>query len=184
MINRKTQTLINVRVFLLSLFQDRNMNDFEIEYENVLPLIKNICFKYRNNGLVELEDMVQEASIKIWEASKDFNMDCKFSSFVYKIVNNYCMDVLRKTYRKRRIRTIGFDDSIFNMASEDNSLKQEQLKLMTDAIKRMEEVDRILIEGCFNRTPHKLLSSQLGLTESNVKVKIHRIKKKLHCIAA
>ena len=79
--------------------------------------IYNLIYKMVHNR-VETEDLVQEAFIKAFAALATFNDDYAFSTWLYKIAINNCID----HFRKRRLKTFSMDTPI---ESKDGTIKRE-----------------------------------------------------------
>ena len=83
---------------------------------------------------------------------------------------------------------VGMDDRIISNYSEDEIYSQveqfdenEQKALIDKALNHIPEEDNLLIT-LFYKEDHSVeeISEITGLTESNVKVRLHRIRKKLY----
>ncbi len=83
-------------------------------YENSLY---GLIFKMVRNH-EETQDLVQEAFIKSYKALESFNKQYSFSTWLFKIASNNCIDHLRK----RRLKTTSIDAPI---QTEDGSLSQD-----------------------------------------------------------
>lgn len=83
-------------------------------YENSLY---GLIFKMVRNH-EETQDLVQEAFIKSYKALDSFNKQYSFSTWLFKIASNNCIDHLRK----RRLKTTSIDAPI---QTEDGSLSQD-----------------------------------------------------------
>ncbi len=83
-------------------------------YENSLY---GLIFKMVRNH-EETQDLVQEAFIKSYKALESFNKQYSFSTWLFKIASNNCIDHLRK----RRLKTTSIDVPI---QTEDGSLSQD-----------------------------------------------------------
>jgi RNA polymerase sigma-70 factor (ECF subfamily) len=51
----------------------------------------------------EAEDVVQEAFIRVWKHIDEFKGEHRFTTWLYAIVSNLCLDRLRRRKRTRRI---------------------------------------------------------------------------------
>ena len=81
-----------------------------------LPLY-HLIFKMVHNK-EEAEDLVQEAFIKAFRALGSFNEEYAFSTWLYKIAVNNCIDYLRK----KRLQTFSYDKP---MDMKDGTLRRE-----------------------------------------------------------
>ncbi|RMH10419.1 MAG: deoxyribonuclease IV [Gammaproteobacteria bacterium] len=62
--------------------------------------IYNLCFRLSANTQ-DAEDITQEVMIKVFHNLKAFNMECKFTTWLYRIVNNTFLDHVRKQKKHR-----------------------------------------------------------------------------------
>jgi len=104
----------------------------------------------------DAEDLTQEAFIKAFNSLHTFNSDYAFSTWLYKIASNNCIDYLRK----RRLKTISMDapvqtrDGEMQMELADPGAVRpdvpltsaERTAVLLDAIKNLPDKYRIVIE--------------------------------------
>ncbi|OON92029.1 MAG: RNA polymerase, partial [Candidatus Epulonipiscium fishelsonii] len=69
------------------------------KYENV---IFGICMKMLKHE-TEAYDAAQETCIKIWKQINKFEGNSKFSTWIYRIAVNQCLDMLRKNKRSKEV---------------------------------------------------------------------------------
>lgn len=87
---------------LIKLASKGNTSAFEkliITYEKH---IYNICLRMLGNEQ-EAYDAAQEVCMKIWRQIHTFEGNSKFSTWVYRIATNQCLDMLRKNKTKKEI---------------------------------------------------------------------------------
>ncbi len=75
----------------------------------------NIAIRYLKNEQDAL-DALQESFIKIFRYLNTFKEDCRFDTWVYRIVVNTCNDMLRKKSRRKNT------DSIFKTEDEKETI--------------------------------------------------------------
>ncbi len=85
--------------------------------ENYRGAIFNLLFKMVRNK-EETEDLVQEAFIKAFKALPSFNEEYAFSTWLYKIAINNCIDHMRK----KRLKTYSINKPV---RSKDGELDRE-----------------------------------------------------------
>lgn len=120
------------------------------------------------------KDLVQETFISVWKNLPKFRKESAVGTWIYRIAVNNC---LRQIERKKK--TVN-DQNLVRLPSpepvEDNNA---QLKFLRKCIAELKEIDRIIISMVLEEIPHKEIAEVLGVSEGNVRVKVHRIKEKL-----
>jgi len=132
----------------------------------------------------DAEEIAQDSFLKAYQAIEKFKKESKFSTWLYRIIYN---SAISKT-RKKKIEFSAIEDQIINNYSIDeivenvNQLSDEEQKIQIDiAIEKLGEKDSLLIKLFYlNESTIDEISEITGLTNSNVKVKLHRIRKKLY----
>lgn len=158
----------------------------ELEHSFVTQLDENqnivhkICRLYTND-LDSHNDLFQEITIQLWKAYPKFRGDSKFSTWMYRVSLNTAITLYRKS--KRRINTRDFEGVSFKISADEyDDTVEEQLKLMYDAVKQLNDIDKALVFLYLEDKNYKEISETLGITEVNARVKMNRIKVKLKTI--
>ncbi len=147
--------------------------NFEIIYKEYSPKIYRLCMGYVNDS-DWAKDLVQETFISVWKNLPNFRKESAINTWIYRIAVNNC---LRQIERKKKT----VDDQILvhipsSTPVEDNN---EQLVFLRKCIAELKEVDRIIISMVLEEIPQKEIAEVLGVSEGNVRVKVHRIKGKI-----
>ena len=58
----------------------------------------------------EAYDAAQEVCIKVWHKIGDYKGDAKFSTWLYRLITNQCLDLLRKNKRKKNDISLDGDE--------------------------------------------------------------------------
>ncbi len=132
----------------------------------------------------EAEEVAQDTFLKAYHALPRFKHEARFSTWLFRIAYN---TAISRT-RKKQITTLAIDENLVENYSTDevhenvNQLdEQQQLELMKNALKTLSNDDQMLISLFYNNQQTvEEISVITGLTESNVKVRLHRIRKKLY----
>lgn len=146
-------------------------------------MVFSIALKILKNR-EDAEEIAQDSFLKAFESLGSFEKKSKFSTWLYRIVYNAA---ITKT-RKKRIEFVDIDDRIITNYTEDEIQEQvgrfdsgEQKMLIDTALKRIPEEDNLLITLYYKaENSIEEISSITGLSESNVKVRLYRIRKKLY----
>jgi RNA polymerase sigma factor (sigma-70 family) len=166
---------------------DRVLNGDVSAYAMLVSKHKNLVFsialKILNNR-EDAEEVAQDCFLKVFQALKTFERKSKFSTWLYRIVYNAAIS---KT-RKKRLELVPMDDYVIHNYSEDEvsggieEIDPEEQKEMIDrAMKQLTDDENLLIT-LFYKGENSIedISNITGLSMSNVKVRLHRIRKKLH----
>ena len=151
----------------------------EIFYE-WLKKYKGLLFKiiraYAFN-LNDQDDLFQEITIQIWNSIPNFRGDSSASTWVYR-VSLYSAISWSKKEKKHTTGKQSLD-GISHMLTEISSFKDSRVEWLYNKISKLNEIDRSLTLLLLDGFSYKEMSNMLGISESNVGVKINRIKKDL-----
>jgi RNA polymerase sigma-70 factor (ECF subfamily) len=166
---------------------DRVTNGDVSAYSSLVEKHKNLVFsiavKILNNR-EDAEEIAQDTFLKAYSSLKSFENKSKFSTWLYRIAYNSAIS--RK--RKKKLDAVEIDDHImFNYSTDEISYnvhqihESEQIQLIDKALHTLPEDDNLLIT-LFYKSEHSIedISYITGLTQSNVKVRLHRIRRKLY----
>ena len=132
----------------------------------------------------DAEELTQDTFIKAYNKLSSFKGDCKFSTWLYRIAYNTAISATRK--KKMIFPTI--DESIIERIADnevDILLDQDEneivLAKLDKAITCLNIEDKAIITLFYKENkPINELSEILDLSVANVKVKLHRARKKLY----
>ncbi|MCE2503638.1 MAG: sigma-70 family RNA polymerase sigma factor [Chlorobi bacterium] len=148
-----------------------------------------MLFKMVRNRL-DAEDLTQEAFIKAFASLKSFNFQYAFSTWLYKIASNNCIDYLRK----RRLRTVSYDEPVktnegeMQMQLPDTSsplpdaplTTKERSEILKQAIEDLPEKYRIVIELRHHREmEYQDIAEELDMPLGTVKAHLFRARARL-----
>lgn len=132
----------------------------------------------------DARDIMQDAYVKAYTKLEQFNNQSSFSTWLIRIAINEALQHLRKN--KRIAKNYGETESlenVFNLADtnqmnpEKQAIKSETRVMVERAVDQLPEKYKVVfvlhqVEGLSNRE----IAACLCLTESNVKVRLHRAK--------
>jgi RNA polymerase sigma-70 factor (ECF subfamily) len=125
---------------------------------------------------MDMDDLFQEIAIQVWRSVPSFREACSVSTWIYRIAINTALTWTRKERRHPQME--GIEEGV-SLLREEGETPDERLAWLYAAIHQMDAVDRsitlLLLEGF----SYKEIAAIMGITESNVGVKINRIKKRL-----
>ena len=133
----------------------------------------------------DAEELTQDVFLKAFQQLSSFKAESSFSTWIYRIAYNAAISATRKQNHD----VLHLDDTVFanlsdtqvDEALEDDS--EEQLKRLSRAMEKLNADERALLTLYYmEEKPLAEVAFILGMTESNTKVKLHRIRKKLYII--
>jgi len=122
----------------------------------------------------EARDLVQEVLIKVWTHLPNFRGEANLKTWVYRIAVNTCLMYLRK----KRLPTVPLLPER-DAAHPEEVTDEDRLTEMRTAISRLPARDRILILLHLDDNSYEQIAGVMGLSVSNVGVRLTRIRKKL-----
>lgn len=168
--------------------QQGDVQAFEVlisGYENqIYSLCKHMLL---DEGLAE--DAAQEICIKIWKEIGRFQGKCKFSTWVYRISVNECIDIIRKNKRKREMSLVKEnkeqEEWVMELEDQEGNVEKKiesyELKtILEDALSQLKPQYRVI---CILRDIHNYsydeIASILGISIGTVKSRISRARQAL-----
>jgi len=150
---------------------------FISEFQKNQNIVHKVCRIYTSNQDAH-NDLFQEITIQLWKAYPKFRGDSKLSTWMYRIGLNTAITLYRKS--KRTIKTQDFDAVLYRIESKEyDDTEEEQLKLMYSAIHQLSDIDKALIFLYLEDKNYKEISTTLGISEVNARVKMNRVKTRL-----
>jgi RNA polymerase sigma-70 factor (ECF subfamily) len=136
--------------------------------------IRKLCLGYTGDAVLA-QDLLQDTFIAVWNNMQNFRGDAKWSTWIYRIAVNTCLTHLRK----KKDTLMDIENTSLSMLPEEVSTKEQEVQLLYKCISRLQETDRLIITLVLEDKPYEEIASITGITEVNLRVKIHRIKKQL-----
>ena len=159
-----------------------DINAFAILVDRYKSLVFTLSLKMLASR-EEAEEVSQDVFIKIYKSLSGFKTESKFSTWLYRITYNTCLDRLRTTKR-----------TAYLVAVED--FEAQEVTTLMNALDTIEEKERKqMIQKCLGLLPAednflltlyyfqenslKEISKIMGINENNVKIKLFRSRRKL-----
>lgn len=121
-------------------------------------------------------DIYQDIVLNLWTAFPKFRGESKKSTWVYRIALNTCVSELRKKNNQPLTSPLTYD--IEQLIDNDDAYR-EQVKQLYHLINRLSQLERVVILLWLDEKSYDEIAVILGISSSNVGVKINRIKEKL-----
>ncbi|OFZ28291.1 MAG: hypothetical protein A2622_04100 [Bdellovibrionales bacterium RIFCSPHIGHO2_01_FULL_40_29] len=148
-------------------------SEFKILYEEYNSLVRSVI--YQIAGPKYLNDLVQEAFIKIWKGLPGFNEHSKMSSWIYRIATNIAIDSRRAATRRHEEFGYDFGQIRDPRAGADKELENRQL--VQQGLESLSDDHRVvLVLAYIHERPLSEIAENLGLSEGTVKSRLHYAK--------
>ena len=144
--------------------------------------IQRIC-SYYNSNAEEQKDMYQEILVNIWKSLKHFKGNSALSTWIYRVAVNTALNYTGKAYRQMKLIVDKNMESLHIMIDDEETSRkiqeEEQYKKLQIAMNLLSVIDKALISLSLEGLSMREIADVIGITEANVKVKLHRIKSQL-----
>ncbi|WP_408031281.1 RNA polymerase sigma factor [Tenacibaculum xiamenense] len=174
-------TIINDQTYIDKTLNG-DVNAFSYLIEKYKVMVFSLAMKMLKNK-EEAEEIAQDTFIKAYKGLKKFNGESKFSTWLYKIAYRNCLDSLKKI--TRNYNTEAIDETNSNKIKETTDIlesieRKERAKVMKACMEKLPEEERsILWSFYFEELSLNEITEVTGLSIANVKVKLHRGRKRL-----
>lgn len=170
-----------------SYYIEQVLNGDKAAFTNLVNKHKDMVFTICNricNRYEEAEEIAQDAFVKAFQALPTFKQKSKFSTWLYRIAYNTAISHTRK----KKIETAAIDEQFIENYTLDTIYsnlegmdEEEQVMIVEKALKELPSEENLMITMFYRKEMTiEEICNITGLTASNVKVKLHRIRKKLY----
>jgi len=154
-------------------------NEHQHVFEEWLTQHKGLIFKvvsaYALNAM-DRDDLFQEIIIQVWRSIPAFRKESSATTWIYRISINTAITWIRKEQRHAQAEPL---DKVQHVLQVSGIQMDERLAWLYEEIHKLDKIDRSITLLLLDGFSYKEMAAILGITESNVGVKINRIKKQL-----
>lgn len=159
-----------------------NLASYAVLVEKYKSLAYTLAVRIAKNH-EDAEEIAQDSFLKAYNSLKSFKKESKFSTWLYKIIYNTAIS----RFRKKQIDSFSLDDSPFQESVHDDyddglnimHLK-ERKKIISQAISKLKEDEGVVMTLFYmSENNTKEIEEITGFTNSNIKILLHRGRKKL-----
>ena len=153
---------------------------FTLLYRRYANKVYGKCFSILRNE-DEARDAMQEIFVKIMLNLGNFGEKSQFSTWIYSITYNFCIDLIRKRKKEKTVFSEDIERAPDVAADDipDEYLMAMDIKILNQVMETLSEGDRmILVMKYQDDFSIRDIALKLNKTESAVKMKIKRAKEK------
>lgn len=150
--------------------------------------IYQLCFRITGNR-EDAADMTQEAFLKAWRNLEHFQGDSAFSTWLYRLASNACLDLLRSAKRRPQMPlTLSDEDGELQTVEpadaaptpEECVIAEEERSHLTQAMARLDVQQRQLLTlRVVNELSYEEIATVLKLKVGTVKSRLARARDQL-----
>lgn len=134
----------------------------------------------------DAEELAQDVFVKVYRKLSSFKGECSFSTWIYRIAYNTAISATRR----KKHEFLAIEEAAMDNVSEEEVAETlgrtgnaERMERLDDALAQLTPEERAVILLFYMKAKTVDEVAEItGLTPSNVKVKLHRIRKKLFVI--
>ncbi|MES2827313.1 MAG: sigma-70 family RNA polymerase sigma factor [Bacteroidota bacterium] len=154
----------------------------EKEFIEVIERHKGLIYKVANSFKTDEDDkkdLIQEIIYQLWRSYDSFDQRSQLSTWMYRVALNVAISSYRKDKRETAQRVPFSADLLEFKSSEATGETEQNLLLLQGFINELKEIDRALMLLYLEEKTGKEIGEILGLSETNVRTRINRVKEQL-----
>ncbi len=169
----------------INLIIEGNVNEFSVLVNQYKDLVFTLSYKILKNK-EEAEEASQDTFVKIFSSLKNFKRESKFSTWIYKITYNTCLDRLKKS--KKLNTTVYIEDFNGHQITEiENVLgnidEKEKNQKIQECLSLLPSKEAFLLTlYYFDDQSTEEIAKIIDCNANNVKIRLFRSRKKLASI--
>lgn len=181
----KTHMPIDDDQFIIHNILSGDTTAFAVLVNRYKNMVFTLAFRMLKNR-EEAEEVAQDTFVKVFRSLEKFKGDAKFSTWVYRITYNGCLDRLKKL--KNEPYSVALDEfDRFGSISVDNTLdfleQHDRTVLIKNSLQSLpSDYGLLLTLFYFEELSLEEISGIVGMTTNHVKVKLFRARKRLAII--
>ena len=139
---------------LMLQLQAGDLRSFDTLVKRWEKSLLNYCYRMVND-IVLAEDLRQEVFLRIYRSAKKYRPTARFSTWMYRIATNVCLDTLAKHKRRKETpigayfesESEGFDERFIDSSDPPDAavLKKEIESRVRSALARLPEDQRVVV---------------------------------------
>ncbi len=149
-------------------------------YVSIFPTLYRIAYRITGDGTAA-EDLCQEAFIKYLQRTKPLPSIDQTRYWLIRVVHNLSLNFEKRKNRERRaVGRLKLQPLQDNPTGESELLKNESTTLVQQALKQIPyKMRTVLILREYADMSYREIAKTIGISESNVKVRIYRAREQL-----
>jgi len=159
--------------------RDKRTPLFDSLHRDYFPMVLQMCLGFVSGDQDKANDLAQDVFIKIWTHLDRFKGQSSYKTWIYRITVNTCLQLIRK---EKTRNSVSLNEASHFVQEQSQKEKEDSVTELYQAIGQLKEAERLIIMMVLEGQNNQDIAEVLGLEHTTVRVRIHRIKKKLHKI--
>jgi RNA polymerase sigma-70 factor (ECF subfamily) len=154
---------------------------FAAAVEQHRDALYRVCCAYARDE-ADRQDIYQEVLIHLWKSLDTFRGQSNVGTWMYRVAVNTCLGWLRREKRRYQMLERARQEHPFVTTSREQIFARpaaDDVQQLYARIACLAPVDRLLVSLYLEEMDSAEMASVLGISEGNVRVKLHRIKNQL-----
>ena len=151
--------------------------------------VYNLCLRMCSDR-EEAKDLAQEAFLKAWRGLRFYKQEAAFSTWLYRLVSNVCIDYLRQKKRRSAVSFVTADEEGEQPdipdptpTPEQQMLDRQRKEQVADAMARLEDDFRLVLTlRVVEERSYDEIAAIMDLKVGTVKSRLARAREKLRKI--
>ena len=144
---------------------------------NNARLLHTVCKLYCTDE-EDRKDLRQEIVLQLWRAFPTFRREAQLSTWMYRIALNTAITLVRRQVR-RPVRAPITDDLLDVLPVPVSEETDERMEQFYGAVEQLSAVEKALVFLYLDDNSYEEIAEVMGISPSNVGVKLSRIRGKL-----
>lgn len=151
-------------------------------YHMILKMVRNVD---------DAEDLTIEAFAKAFRNLKKFNPDFTFSTWLFRIATNNCIDFIRKkkldttsisnTYKDDNGDNIDIEIKDYNPDPQEEAIKGEKIEIIQSIVTKLPPKYQVLVRlRYFQELSYEEIAEEMKVPLGTVKAQLHRARELLY----
>ncbi len=137
-------------------------------------IVCKVAFSYCRSPEDRL-DLEQEIALQVWRAYQRYDPGRPFATWLYRIALNVAISAVRDS--ARRPRAVPLDER--TVGEEPSSSEDDRLGVLRRFMGQLDHMNRALLMLYLDDHSYRDIADVLGISETNVATKLHRLKQRL-----
>ncbi|WP_242203162.1 RNA polymerase sigma factor [Aestuariivivens insulae] len=150
---------------ILSDIQSGDKKSFKVFFDDYYPILCSFANKYLKSE-DQSKDVAQEALIKFWEKRTEFNDIRGAKGFLYVIIKNNCINILKKS--KRNIDLSALKELQSESFFKTNLIDKETFRIVRNAVDNLPQRQKEILELSLKGLKNPEIATQLKISPHTV----------------